>query len=189
MCFSFPLAYFNITRVEYGRSCKDIGCRPSETCVMAQDSCSWNQQDGKECGVYPTCKKSSTATNTSPGKRHLNIVRHAKFDFLIVFVYCIVISFGLRGGKIEQNPITRNCALAPTEIAQSSTTHTHTHQHEKRNKKTKQTKLDYTALHTTHTRTHKIYIFIELGIACIEHTHNIIQKIHLHSTTNEIKYN
>lgn len=162
MCASHSLspAYFNITRVEYGRSCKDIGCRPSETCVMAQDSCSWNQQDGKECGVYPTCKKSSTATNTSPGKRHLNIVRHAKFDFLIVFVYCIVISFGLRGGKIEQNPITRNCALAPTEIAQSSTTHTHTHINMK-NEIKKRNKRNWITLHCTqhiHARTKYIYL-------------------------------
>lgn len=61
-----PIHFFS---AEYGRTCKDIGCLPSETCVIAQDSCSWGQQDGKECGNFPTCKKSSTMNgNHSPGK-------------------------------------------------------------------------------------------------------------------------
>lgn len=42
---------------EYGRSCKDIGCLPREVCVMAYDSCSFNQQENVSCGRYPTCKK------------------------------------------------------------------------------------------------------------------------------------
>lgn len=59
--------------IEYGRTCKDIGCLPSEVCVIAQDSCSYHQQDGKECGTYPTCKKSGS-TNSSPGKRDFNVL-------------------------------------------------------------------------------------------------------------------
>lgn len=52
--------------VEYGRSCQDIGCLPSEVCTMAVESCSYSQRDGKDCGSYPTCKKSSS-TGSSPG--------------------------------------------------------------------------------------------------------------------------
>ena len=51
---------------EYGRSCKDIGCLPSEVCAMAQDTCSYSQREGKECGLYPTCKK-NTDGGHSPG--------------------------------------------------------------------------------------------------------------------------
>lgn len=54
---------------EYGRGCNDIGCPPSEICMIAQDSCSYNQQDGKDCGTYPTCRKSNAVSN-SPGKQH-----------------------------------------------------------------------------------------------------------------------
>lgn len=42
---------------EYGRTCKDIGCLPREVCVMAYESCSFNQQENVSCGRYPTCKK------------------------------------------------------------------------------------------------------------------------------------
>lgn len=89
----FTKTHIPLTLIEYGRSCKDIGCRPSETCVISHDSCSWSQQDGKECGSYPTCKRSSN-TNSSPGKltTHLNIAMHAKFDFLIVCVCFVSIS-------------------------------------------------------------------------------------------------
>lgn len=59
--------YAYIHHIEYGRSCKDIGCRPSETCVISHDSCSWPQQENKDCGSYPTCKR-STNMNNSPGK-------------------------------------------------------------------------------------------------------------------------
>lgn len=52
--------------IEYGRSCKDIGCPSSQSCVIAQDSCSWSQQEGKDCGSYPTCKRNAN-TNNSPG--------------------------------------------------------------------------------------------------------------------------
>jgi len=51
---------------KYGRSCKDIGCLPSEVCAMAYDSCSYSQRDGKDCGNYPTCKKSGNV-GSSPG--------------------------------------------------------------------------------------------------------------------------
>ncbi|CAD1479263.1 unnamed protein product, partial [Heterotrigona itama] len=39
----------------YGRTCKDIGCRRDEVCVMAEDPCSIYQRDN--CGRYPTCAK------------------------------------------------------------------------------------------------------------------------------------
>ena len=110
---------FSFCHAEYGRTCKDIGCLPSETCIIASDSCSWSQQEGKECGTYPTCKKSSTVNN-SPGKRNLNMVEHAKFDFLIVFVYCIF--FG--GPQIEQN--ISHDKLAHT-LKPNHQTHTHAH--------------------------------------------------------------
>lgn len=40
---------------KYGRTCKDIGCRRDEVCVMAEDPCSIYQRDN--CGRYPTCSK------------------------------------------------------------------------------------------------------------------------------------
>ncbi|KAK1130108.1 hypothetical protein K0M31_019792 [Melipona bicolor] len=40
---------------KYGRTCKDIGCRRDEVCVMAEDPCSIYQRDN--CGRYPTCAK------------------------------------------------------------------------------------------------------------------------------------
>ncbi|CRL04228.1 CLUMA_CG017332, isoform B [Clunio marinus] len=49
---------------KYGRSCKDIGCLPRETCVMAYESCSFSQQENVSCGRYPTCKKNSDAQST-----------------------------------------------------------------------------------------------------------------------------
>ncbi|XP_039153792.1 protein pygopus isoform X2 [Drosophila simulans] len=55
---------------KYGRGCGDIGCLPTEECVITSDSCSYNQRDGKDCGNYPTCKRrsggGSTASNSSP---------------------------------------------------------------------------------------------------------------------------
>lgn len=53
---------------EYGRGCSDIGCLPSEVCVIVTDSCGYGQRDGKECGSYPTCKKSGAA---QPGQGKL----------------------------------------------------------------------------------------------------------------------
>lgn len=53
--------------IEYGRSCKDIGCLPSEVCQMTQDSCSYGQRDGKDCGSYPTCKRNADAHGIGPG--------------------------------------------------------------------------------------------------------------------------
>lgn len=41
---------------EYGRTCKDIGCRSNEVCVMAEDPCSIQSRD--HCGRYPTCARS-----------------------------------------------------------------------------------------------------------------------------------
>lgn len=52
------------TALEYGRGCNDIGCLPTEECVISSDSCS--QRDGKDCGSYPTCKrKSGVSTSAS----------------------------------------------------------------------------------------------------------------------------
>uniref|UniRef100_A0A1L8E3I5 Putative glycine-rich cell wall structural protein 1.0 n=2 Tax=Nyssomyia neivai TaxID=330878 RepID=A0A1L8E3I5_9DIPT len=53
---------------KYGRSCSDIGCLSSEVCVMASDSCSYGQRENKDCGRYPTCRKSGAAGgSTGPG--------------------------------------------------------------------------------------------------------------------------
>jgi len=46
---------------KYGRTCKDIGCLPSEACVMAEDPCSYGRQD--QCGFYPTCQKKTNAVS------------------------------------------------------------------------------------------------------------------------------
>lgn len=52
---------FFISFVEYGRSCKDIGCLNSEECVMAEDPCSFGRSS--DCGTYPTCKKKSASSS------------------------------------------------------------------------------------------------------------------------------
>jgi len=49
---------------KYGRTCKDIGCLPREVCVMAYESCSFNQQENVSCGRYPTCKKNTDGQST-----------------------------------------------------------------------------------------------------------------------------
>jgi len=49
---------------KYGRTCKDIGCLPREVCVMAYESCSFNQQENVSCGRYPTCKKNTDQQGT-----------------------------------------------------------------------------------------------------------------------------
>ena len=54
--------------LEYGRTCGDIGCLSSEVCVMAHESCAYGQRDGKDCGRYPTCKKSGDSSANKPGK-------------------------------------------------------------------------------------------------------------------------
>ncbi|XP_017088153.1 RNA-binding protein FUS isoform X3 [Drosophila bipectinata] len=51
---------------KYGRGCGDIGCLPTEECIITSDSCSYNQRDGKDCGSYPTCKRKTGSTNSSP---------------------------------------------------------------------------------------------------------------------------
>lgn len=53
--------------VEYGRSCKDIGCLPSEECQVSYASCSIIQQEGKDCGTYPTCVKRVGGSSSVPG--------------------------------------------------------------------------------------------------------------------------
>jgi hypothetical protein len=64
--------FFLYIFIEYGRTCKDIGCLPRETCVMAYDTCSFNQQEGTNCGRYPTCQKrtdmQTPQQNTNTGK-------------------------------------------------------------------------------------------------------------------------
>lgn len=47
---------------KYGRTCKDIGCRSDETCVMAEDPCTGYTD---KCGRYPTCRRTSGASCTS----------------------------------------------------------------------------------------------------------------------------
>lgn len=47
---------------KYGRTCADIGCPPSETCVMAEDPCSYGRRD--ECGMYPTCQRRANVAKT-----------------------------------------------------------------------------------------------------------------------------
>ncbi|XP_017021598.1 pro-resilin isoform X2 [Drosophila kikkawai] len=55
---------------KYGRGCGDIGCLPTEECIITSDSCSYNQRDGKDCGSYPTCKRRSGggSVNSSPNQ-------------------------------------------------------------------------------------------------------------------------
>ncbi|KYN09594.1 hypothetical protein ALC57_18286 [Trachymyrmex cornetzi] len=47
---------------QYGRTCKDIGCRTDETCVMAEDPCTGYTD---KCGRYPTCRRTSDVSCTS----------------------------------------------------------------------------------------------------------------------------
>ncbi|XP_015180222.1 PREDICTED: FHA domain-containing protein FhaA-like isoform X2 [Polistes dominula] len=49
---------------KYGRSCKDIGCRKDEVCVIAEDPCTVSSD---KCGFYPTCKKTSNSGFQSAG--------------------------------------------------------------------------------------------------------------------------
>lgn len=75
---------------EYGRTCSDIGCLSSETCVMAHDSCSYNERENKDCGRYPTCKKSGAA-GSSPG-RTINLISQNNTEGKRVFTYtgCLI---------------------------------------------------------------------------------------------------
>lgn len=65
---------FAFVFLEYGRSCKDIGCLPREVCIMAYESCSFGQQENSNCGRYPTCKKNTdqAATQQNAG----NVIYH-----------------------------------------------------------------------------------------------------------------
>lgn len=36
---------------------------------MVEDSCSYSQRENKDCGRYPTCKKTGAAGAASPGRR------------------------------------------------------------------------------------------------------------------------
>lgn len=45
---------------EYGQSCKDIGCLPSEKCKMSFTTCGFKDQDGENCGQFPTCKRKAS---------------------------------------------------------------------------------------------------------------------------------
>lgn len=67
--------YFNrkhFFSAEYGRTCKDIGCLPRETCVMAYESCSFSQQENVSCGRYPTCKKITDGSATQQNSGNLS---------------------------------------------------------------------------------------------------------------------
>lgn len=79
---------------EYGRGCADIGCLPTEECVITSDSCSYNQRDGKDCGNYPTCKRksgsSSNQANPSSSSSSVNpsgiyFICFASFVFILYF--------------------------------------------------------------------------------------------------------
>lgn len=74
--------------LEYGRGCQDIGCLPSEVCVMSQDACNLGQRDGKDCGTYPTCKKQAGAgsTNTNRGQGKIRFLWFFLYTFLL---FCI----------------------------------------------------------------------------------------------------
>lgn len=45
---------------------------------MAEDSCSYYQEKNKECGAYPTCKKSASV-NHSPGKQTISKTKKRLF--------------------------------------------------------------------------------------------------------------
>ena len=66
--------------IEYGRTCRDIGCLPREVCTMAYDSCSFNQQEGTNCGRYPTCVKADKTQQPPPqqntGKHSMTLINH-----------------------------------------------------------------------------------------------------------------
>lgn len=80
--------YFLHSLSEFGRSCKDIGCLPSEECTMSYASCSLRQQEGKDCGGYPTCmRKSASGIGSSvPGN-------NAKQANLILYLYDVLVPF------------------------------------------------------------------------------------------------
>ncbi|XP_036318036.1 RNA-binding protein FUS isoform X2 [Rhagoletis pomonella] len=50
---------------KYGRGCNDIGCLPSEECVITSDSCSYTQREGKDCGNYPKCQRKPGSSSSS----------------------------------------------------------------------------------------------------------------------------
>lgn len=99
VCIMYICVYFcNVrARIEYGRNCKDIGCLPRETCVMAYDSCSFNQQEGTNCGRYPTCQKRTdmqTPQQTGKCSRHWLIIDYGLLLLLIFSstVFCFIFS-------------------------------------------------------------------------------------------------
>lgn len=48
------------------------GCLPREVCVMAYESCSFNQQENVSCGRYPTCKKNTDQQGTQQNSGNLS---------------------------------------------------------------------------------------------------------------------
>lgn len=54
---------------------------------MAEDSCSYYQEKNKECGSYPTCKKTSSLNN-SPGKK----IFRPLYSLIISMLFVIKIS-------------------------------------------------------------------------------------------------
>lgn len=68
--------------IEYGRTCKDIGCLPREVCVMAYESCSFSQQENVSCGRYPTCKKNTEGQATQQNAGNLSWSPLIGGDFL-----------------------------------------------------------------------------------------------------------
>lgn len=80
-----------LTHTEYGRTCKDIGCLPSETCAMAYETCSYSQREGKDCGGFPTCKRNVNGGSQTPGtwyksKNSFSLIRASlhKIGFLVI---------------------------------------------------------------------------------------------------------
>lgn len=65
---------------EFGRTCKDIGCLSQETCVMAHESCSYSQRDGKDCGSYPTCKRNPNGGGSGGFFMFRNLKRGLELD-------------------------------------------------------------------------------------------------------------
>lgn len=68
---------------------------------MTEDSCSYYQEKGKECGTYPTCKKSSSVSH-SPGKKYqklfismLNVIK-LSLSYNLLFVI-----WGFNAGNVS----------------------------------------------------------------------------------------
>lgn len=82
---------YKTLNTEYGRGCGDIGCLPTEECVISTDSCSYSQRDGKDCGTYPTCKKKIGGSSTSSSSSSV----HPSGDYL-QRLFCFIFFFSYK---------------------------------------------------------------------------------------------